>query len=76
MKKRWIREVGKPVSTTRDPPRLGDCWRSDTNLEIRPDLDFFQGKGMAEEGPIKMKMKNDLLITSSKNPEKEGLSKR
>lgn len=60
MKKRWIMEVGKPVSTTRDPPCLGDCWRSDTNLEIRPDFDLFQGKGMAEEANEKEKGRNEL----------------
>ena len=44
--KRSMREVGNPVSTTRDPPRLGDWWRSATNREKRVTLAFFHGKGM------------------------------
>ncbi|KAF4376954.1 hypothetical protein F8388_022670 [Cannabis sativa] len=46
--KRSIREVGKPVSTTREPPRFGD-WRSATIREIRVTLDFFHGSGMMRE---------------------------
>lgn len=43
--KRSMREVGKPVSTTREPPRFGD-WRSATNWEIRGTRFFFHGNGM------------------------------
>lgn len=43
--KRSIREVGKPVSTTREPPRFGD-WRSATIWEIRGTRFFFHGNGM------------------------------
>lgn len=41
-----MREVGKPVSTTREPPRRGEDWRSATRREMRVTLDFFHGRGM------------------------------
>lgn len=42
-----MREVGKPVSTTREPPRFGE-WRSATIWENRVTLAlfFFHGNGM------------------------------
>ncbi|POO01031.1 LOW QUALITY PROTEIN: hypothetical protein TorRG33x02_032140 [Trema orientale] len=47
--KRSMREVGKPVSTTRELPRFGD-WRSATIRDIRVTLAFLHGRGMVVPG--------------------------
>lgn len=71
-----MREVGKPVSTTREPPRFGD-WRSATIWENRVTLAlfFFHGNGMVVLVCLccERKREREREIKTKKRGRKEGL---